>query len=155
MQKFTSTAGPIQTNRVSKVINHFLWESKGHIELTDYNPEGHKLTECFAETPQTALDAYEAIRAKYDGVITAKNHKAIIADFEAATAAIVLPIVDNRTTPEEREARRVLAEAHRREAAEKSSRLAEETAAHVAELSRGNGTRRAAQSNFLTHNLKD
>jgi len=62
--------------------------------------------------------AANSIHEKYDGIITAKNHKDIISDCEAAKPALLdcQPVIDKRKTEEEEAEEK----ARQQEAAEKS-----------------------------------
>jgi hypothetical protein len=130
--KWTSTAGPRQTKSVSDAINALNWRGKTRREILDSGPMefvnvmGQPSAECQA--------AQQDIGERYDWTVTRENYGEIVVTLEAARAALKIPTVDKRTTPEQREQlAREAAERESlraREAAEKRDAIAK----HVAEL---------------------
>lgn len=98
--KWQSTAGPRQTKTAVKAISDFQSYCKYRREVND---SGTWLTMNFGASPcRAGVLMGNAIHAAHGGTITAKNYKEIAATYEAAKAAVELPTIDNRTTPEQR-----------------------------------------------------
>ena len=98
--KWLSTAGPRQTKTAVKAISDFQSHCKFRREVND---SGTWLTMNFGASPcRAGVLMGNAIHAAHGGTITAKNYKEIAATYEAAKAAVELPTIDNRTTPEQR-----------------------------------------------------
>lgn len=99
--KWASSAGPRQTKTAVKAISDFQSHCKFRREVND---SGTWLTMNFGASPcRAGVLMGNAIHAAHGGTITAKNYKEIAATYEAAKAAVELPTIDNRTTPEQRE----------------------------------------------------
>ena len=102
-KKFSSTAGPRQTKSVSEALGKFSWRGKAVLELFGViggNESSHEVVAFMAPQSDDYHASYDRIGEKYGWVITSDNYKAIVADVLAATAALVLPVEDNRRTPE-------------------------------------------------------
>lgn len=126
--QWTSTAGPRQTKAVNQALRDLEWKAKSYREITDYSPEGHILTPMFTGSycPGYA-EAFQTIGDKYDWTATRENYAALVADLEAAKAALEIQTVDKRTTPEQREEMA-------RERAENDKRREEEGRQHKIEF---------------------
>lgn len=101
--KWGSTAGPRQTKAVSDAISKLNWRGKTRIELNDSG--SHELTSMCGEPSEASQAAQQAIGEKYGYSITAENYRAIVADLQAATDSLELPVDDCRTTDDERRER--------------------------------------------------
>lgn len=102
-KKFSSTAGPRQTKQVSEALSKFSWRGKARLEkfgVIGGQESSHEVVASMAPQSDDYHAAYDRLGEKYGWTITADNYKAIIADVVAATAALVLPVVDERRTPE-------------------------------------------------------
>lgn len=126
--KWTSTAGPRQTKDVDKAIGAHRWRGKTRIELTDHGQ--HEVTGFCDEPSQESQAAADMIGERFNWTITRDNHQEVLAAFESATAAIVLPVDDLRTTADERAARDT--ERREREATRQTEATSKATAVAIA-----------------------
>lgn len=101
--KWTSEAGPRQTKAVNEAIGKLQWRGKTRIEWTDYGRR--ELTSFMGEVSPEAIEALETIGARYDYKITRANYSEIVQALQEATAALVLPVDDVRSTDAERQER--------------------------------------------------
>lgn len=102
--KWTSTAGPIQTNRVSQALKDLSWRGKARIELSGIvggEERRSTLTSLCGPISAECAASIETLGDEFAWAITKDNHKAIIARAVELTEALVLPIDDARRTSED------------------------------------------------------
>lgn len=134
-KKLTSTAGPIQTSKANKALQKLQRAGAGTLEICDY---GTFVTSTFGDRTEAEkavsavrLEKLNAIKEAYAYTITAENFKAFIADCEAAAAELekMRPVIDKRTTTEQREAAaRLQKEREEKAAIEREEQTAKEAA---------------------------
>jgi hypothetical protein len=100
------SAGPRQIKDLDKAMRDLTREGQTHDELTGViGGEEHRATlwSPFGAVRPDVTERDEPIRARYGCQVTRDNVRAIIADYEAATAeaAKSRPVTDDRRTPEE------------------------------------------------------
>lgn len=100
MSKFTTEAGPIQTKRVVAAHSKLMSHGRSWLEITDHGE--HRLNSPFSPPSDVVVKVAHAIGEAVQWKITAANHQQLVASFETAAKAIPLPVVDKRTTPEQR-----------------------------------------------------
>jgi hypothetical protein len=99
--QWTSTAGPRQLKAVNDAFSKLAWHGKTYVSLTDHGRT--QLTNIFGAERQSTIDARAEIGEQFGYEVTRENHKAIIDAILLAIDADPLPVVDTRTTPEQRE----------------------------------------------------
>ena len=97
---WTSEAGPRQTKQVDEAIRKLVWAGKSTRHITDHGT--HISMNIFGQPSEECMTALATIGEKWSWQINRKNYTAIIADLQTATANLVLPEEDERTTAEER-----------------------------------------------------
>lgn len=100
-QKWTSSAGPLQTKAVNKAIRDLEWRGKTFLVLSDYGE--HESTSPFGQMSAESAQALHSIGEQFQWTVTRENCRAIVSALESATSKLVLPTEDNRTTADERE----------------------------------------------------
>lgn len=107
-KKWTSVAGPIQTNKVNKVLQHYSWEGNTFVELRGVH--GRPETEdrstytllCGSTGREDVRKAAQALGEKFDWTVTRANYRQIIdqanKDFEELKKT--RPVHDKRETAE-------------------------------------------------------
>lgn len=120
MSKWTSSAGPRQTKAVSEAINKLNWRGKTQLHITDHGQ--HESTPFCGAVSEDCQTAMQQIGERFAWTVTRENYREVVAAFEAATKSLVLPVVDNRSTPEERaERERIRMENERQDAERKAA----------------------------------
>jgi len=114
--------GPRQTQEFKKAISSFEYEAQVHTEIND-----HGQSTCFMlfdPWQPGAAETLQAIQDKYAATVTGENHRAIIALIDAATAKLkqTRPVIDKRTTPEQRAESKRLYEEREREQAQRDQK---------------------------------
>jgi hypothetical protein len=130
--------GPRQRNRIKKAVRDFMWRAKAVRELSGVrggDEYAADVSDVFGgQANPGALRLFSEVCGPFDFTATAKNAAKLAEAIESARARIVLPIRDNRRSPDEESERRaamIEAEAERR--AESESKAAK-VAARAAEL---------------------
>lgn len=98
--KWTSTAGPRQLKAVNDAFSKLTWHGKTYVSLTDHGRT--QLTNIFGAERQSTIDARAEIGEQFEHTVTRENYKAIIDAIQLAIDSDPLPVVDTRTTAEER-----------------------------------------------------
>jgi hypothetical protein len=113
MQKWQNTnAGKIQCKRFNKAWSTLNWENNTYVELTGIIGQMERRSVCSMlggrDTREDVTAAQEAIGARFNWTVTAKNVNEIIGAVEASLIAVqsTRPVHDNRTTPDAETARR-------------------------------------------------
>jgi hypothetical protein len=111
-----SSAGPIQTKKVSKAISQIDWVGKTYTEIWGIKGKEEKRSSyvnMFGTPRAEAIEKKHAIGDKYDWAITRDNYQDIITDCEHAVAFLKgsIPELDKRTEPEEAAKREALVNA--------------------------------------------
>lgn len=137
--KWTTTAGPIQTKKVSEALREISWEGNCKTELwgtKGVDERSSTVTEVFGTPRPESAAALAAIFGKYQGQITRENYAKIVADCVEAVAELkkTRPVVDKRTTPEENVKRKTEYEILEAERAVEKTKRDQAIAARVAEL---------------------
>ena len=128
LTKWTSTAGPRQTKAVNEAISALKWRGKTRAEIRDSGRT--ELVAMCAEPSAECLEALERIGAACDYTITAANYRDIVAQLDAAKAALVLPEDDCRSTEAER-IERAQRQAEQRASSEAHSQAVKESCAAI------------------------
>lgn len=107
--KWTSEAGPRQTKLVNDAISRFGSRARTHKEITDHGE--HCYMVFGGGTNPQAAPLMDEVRERFGGLITRTNYKDVIAAIDEAAGRIEIPVIDKRSTPEERaERERIMAE---------------------------------------------
>lgn len=117
--------GPRQAKQFNEALGKFGWEAKTKTEITDHGQ--HSYVEMHGGSWQPdAAPILLAIKRHYGAVVTGKNYMHIVADINTATLKLkdTRPVIDKRTTPEERAERERIASEYKAAEAAKSARLA-------------------------------
>lgn len=126
-QKWSSSAGPRQLKKFSVAVRALEWRGKSWIELGDFGRS--QVADPFAEPSQAAQDAAEAIGEQYGWEINRGSCKHAEQAFLDAAKALVLPVIDKRSSSAELDERQKRMESA---AAERAVARAEENANHEA-----------------------
>jgi len=137
-KQFTVTnAGPRQTKKAAQALQGILDRGKFHIELTGVQGANENRTELWtfgAKTCDDALKRFETIGEKFNWEISKANFKQIEAEAIQAAKDIILPVVDNRRSPEQEQERLEDIERNKREREEKTKKQNSEIDLQVQEL---------------------
>lgn len=102
---WTSEAGPLQTKRAIKAIDSITSRGRFHVELTGVIGGDEDSRELWAFGSPVCDDAkrrLEQLGESFAWTISKKNFKAIIEAAKEAAKAVVLPVVDNRKSADEK-----------------------------------------------------
>jgi len=114
-KKWASEAGPRNTKKVTKVVSAFRHHGTGHVKLSGVKGEDEWESKVFTfgDGPnESCVKFHEEIFAEFEGTITNKNYKAIIAAYNERMPLVEFEVVDERRTPEEDAADKVEREAN-------------------------------------------
>lgn len=124
--KWTATAiGPRQVKAFNEAISRYSWESRTITEVTDHGESN--VTPMFGPVSNAAAGPMLlAIKQHYEATVTGKNYMHIVADIQAAMVKLreTRPVVDTRTTPEQRAERERIAIEYKAKEEAKAARLA-------------------------------
>lgn len=137
MSKWTSTAGPRQTDAVNKAIRDLNWKGKTVRTLSGViggEERSHCSTMLFGPCSQACSDAMVAIGERFAWTVTRENCRAVEAAFRTAIEALEIATVDERRTPEQEAERIAENEKARIEREEKDRQRAADQALIVEEL---------------------
>ena len=118
--------GPRQAKAFNEAVSAFGWEAKTKTEITDFGQ--HSYVEMFGGSWQPgAAETLTAIRKKYNSTVTSENYRDIIGEIQAATVKLkdTRPVIDKRSTPEERAEREEITRANREAEAKRNEERAE------------------------------
>ncbi len=100
--QWKTEAGPRQTKTAVSAIRSFQSHSRFSREINDHGEYLVCVGMTSAKPCRAAVEVHNAIHATFGGIITAKNYKALAAEFGSAEKLLELPVIDNRTTAEQR-----------------------------------------------------
>lgn len=139
-KKWTSTAGPIQTKRVSQALNNLRSQHNVFIELSGVKGAQEHRAQLYspfsANHREDVTAAWNQIGEKYQWTVTSDTCKQIEADIQGALTnlAKTIPVKDERRTPEQEAERLAKCQAYDNERAAKEAKDKVEIDALVAEL---------------------
>lgn len=120
VNQWQSSAGPRQTKAVNEALKALQWRGKSYTEISDYGE--HSYTQPVSSPSDACKAEMNRIGEQFNWQVTRENYREVVAAFEAATKALVLPVIDKRSTPEERAEREAIhAENARRDAERNAS----------------------------------